>query len=76
MEPLALAAYSGATAVIFHYLNAVQPEPYMDEIFHIPQAQKYCQGNFREVSNRSSSPPVRSLIIISYFFFSSSGTPS
>ena len=51
LEPLALAAYSGATAILFQYLNAAQPEPYMDEIFHIPQAQKYCQGNFREVSN-------------------------
>uniref|UniRef100_A0A8C6UYI8 Dol-P-Glc:Glc(2)Man(9)GlcNAc(2)-PP-Dol alpha-1,2-glucosyltransferase n=1 Tax=Neogobius melanostomus TaxID=47308 RepID=A0A8C6UYI8_9GOBI len=25
-----------------------QREPYMDEIFHIPQAQKYCQGKFSE----------------------------
>ncbi|CAK9094465.1 unnamed protein product [Durusdinium trenchii] len=25
-----------------------QVEPYMDEIFHIPQAQKYCQGQFAE----------------------------
>ena len=26
-----------------------QPEPYMDEIFHIPQAQRYCDGRFKEV---------------------------
>ena len=25
------------------------PKPYMDEIFHIPQAQKYCAGNYTEV---------------------------
>ena len=24
---------------------------YMDEIFHIPQAQKYCNGTFSEVSS-------------------------
>ncbi|GMF19880.1 unnamed protein product [Phytophthora lilii] len=27
-------------------VNHVVPEPYMDEIFHVPQAQKYCQGRF------------------------------
>jgi len=26
-----------------------QPTAYMDEIFHIPQAQKYCNGSFEEV---------------------------
>ena len=26
-----------------------QAEPYMDEIFHIPQAQKYCVGRYSEV---------------------------
>ncbi|KAE9297150.1 hypothetical protein PF008_g23819 [Phytophthora fragariae] len=32
-------------------LNAVNntvPEPYMDEIFHIPQAQKFCEGHYDE----------------------------
>ena len=24
-------------------------KPYMDEIFHIPQVQQYCQGNFSHV---------------------------
>lgn len=28
--------------------QSVQPEPYMDEQFHIPQAQKYCQYEFHE----------------------------
>ncbi|CAH9100899.1 unnamed protein product [Cuscuta epithymum] len=27
-------------------VNRIVPDPYMDEIFHIPQAQKYCKGNF------------------------------
>lgn len=26
------------------------PAPYMDEVFHIPQAQKYCNGSFHEVN--------------------------
>lgn len=31
------------------YINYVQPKPYMDEVFHVPQAQQYCNGNFSSV---------------------------
>ncbi|KAK8708948.1 hypothetical protein V6N13_059983 [Hibiscus sabdariffa] len=27
-------------------VNRIVPDPYMDEIFHIPQAQRYCNGDF------------------------------
>lgn len=27
-------------------VNGVVPDPYMDEIFHIPQAQQFCRGDF------------------------------
>ncbi|KAK3031721.1 hypothetical protein RJ639_035307, partial [Escallonia herrerae] len=27
-------------------VNRIVPDPYMDEIFHVPQAQQYCKGNF------------------------------
>lgn len=37
------------TAVIFLQVEKFQHTPYMDEIFHVPQAQKYCAGNFTEV---------------------------
>ncbi|XP_046840095.1 putative Dol-P-Glc:Glc(2)Man(9)GlcNAc(2)-PP-Dol alpha-1,2-glucosyltransferase [Xenia sp. Carnegie-2017] len=30
------------------YLFGKQPDPYMDEIFHIPQVQKYCAHRFDE----------------------------
>lgn len=37
------------------YLNkmiySVQPGSYMDEIFHVRQTQKYCNGTYLEVSN-------------------------
>lgn len=33
------------------------PEPYLDEIFHIPQAQKYCQGRWSEWDNKITTPP-------------------
>lgn len=38
------------TLYIFNVIYEVQPLPFLDEIFHIPQAEKYCRGLFREVS--------------------------
>ena len=32
-------------------VSKYQPEPYMDEIFHIAQAQKFCDGRYSEVKN-------------------------
>lgn len=31
-------------------LDNRQSKPYMDEIFHVPQVQQYCKGNFFEVN--------------------------
>jgi alpha-1,2-glucosyltransferase len=43
------------TALLAHFLCLApwaflmrHGDPYMDEIFHIPQSQKYCRGNFTE----------------------------
>ncbi|KAI0477979.1 DIE2/ALG10 family-domain-containing protein [Xylaria cf. heliscus] len=33
------------------------PEPYLDEVFHIPQAQVYCQGRYYEWDNKITTPP-------------------
>ncbi|KAG2690543.1 hypothetical protein I3760_09G191800 [Carya illinoinensis] len=38
-------------------VNHIVPEPYMDEIFHIPQAQQYCKGNFRSWDPMITTPP-------------------
>lgn len=40
------AVYLAMTASIFTIMHSANPKPYMDEIFHIPQAQKYCNGSF------------------------------
>lgn len=32
-----------------YYFGQHVPQPYMDEIFHVPQAQQYCKGNYNEV---------------------------
>lgn len=52
MDPLALSvisAYAVTATIIATKLSEVIPLPYMDEIFHIPQAQRYCNGSFFEV---------------------------
>ncbi|TKS90984.1 Dol-P-Glc:Glc(2)Man(9)GlcNAc(2)-PP-Dol alpha-1,2-glucosyltransferase [Collichthys lucidus] len=36
------------SCLLFSRVTREQREPYMDEVFHIPQAQKYCQGKFNE----------------------------
>lgn len=38
------------TLYVFSVVYEVQPLPFLDEIFHIPQAVKYCRGQFSEVS--------------------------
>ena len=40
-----------AFSVCIHVLvSNVQETPYMDEVFHVPQTQEYCSGNFWKVS--------------------------
>ncbi|XP_014008246.1 dol-P-Glc:Glc(2)Man(9)GlcNAc(2)-PP-Dol alpha-1,2-glucosyltransferase [Salmo salar] len=36
------------SCLLFSKITRVQREPYMDEIFHVRQAQKYCYGKFNE----------------------------
>lgn len=47
--PLVTGTFTAVTYVFFVVVYTVQPKPFIDEAFHIPQAQKYCQGNFEEV---------------------------
>ena len=42
---------------IFIQFNTKQPQPYMDEIFHIPQAQKYCHFKFKEWDPKITTLP-------------------
>ncbi|KAH8555231.1 putative alpha-1,2-glucosyltransferase ALG10-B-like protein [Umbelopsis sp. PMI_123] len=38
-------------------VNAIVNEPYMDEIFHIPQAQRYCNGDYFAWDPMITTPP-------------------
>ncbi|KAK1241207.1 hypothetical protein MKX08_001181 [Trichoderma sp. CBMAI-0020] len=47
-------------AAAFLWLGVVSeivPEPYLDEVFHIPQAQRYCEGRFLEWDDKITTPP-------------------
>ena len=43
--------------VEFAIVNNAAPEPYIDETFHVPQCQEYCQGKFNEWNDKITTPP-------------------
>eukprot|EP01084_Bolivina_argentea_P102868 184295_1 len=46
------------TVVIFIYgINRNIKQPYMDEIFHIPQTQTFCQGKWNEYHEKITTFP-------------------
>ncbi|CAI9780123.1 unnamed protein product [Fraxinus pennsylvanica] len=47
-------------------VNRIVPEPYMDEIFHVPQAQQYCKGNFKSWDPMITTPPGLYLLSLAY----------
>lgn len=54
--------------LVLHYVTnsifSVVAKPYMDEIFHVPQAQKICNGNLTYYDPKLTTPP--GLYIVSY----------
>ncbi|KAK3486161.1 Dol-P-Glc:Glc(2)Man(9)GlcNAc(2)-PP-Dol alpha-1,2-glucosyltransferase [Neurospora hispaniola] len=49
-------------ALVNHYA----PEPYLDEVFHIPQAQTYCEGRYHEWDNKITTPPGLYLLSVGW----------
>ncbi|KAK5138358.1 hypothetical protein LTR08_003419 [Meristemomyces frigidus] len=45
-------------------VNRTVTEPYLDEVFHVRQAQQYCNGNFRVWDPKITTPP--GLYVLSY----------
>jgi alpha-1,2-glucosyltransferase len=54
LMPFGLAACSFAWMYV---VSNIVSEPYLDEIFHIPQAQTYCQGRFWDWDDKITTPP-------------------
>ncbi|KAH0851644.1 LOW QUALITY PROTEIN: hypothetical protein HID58_094589, partial [Brassica napus] len=58
MGRLAIAAITSLWVIpMSTIVNHIVPDPYMDEIFHVPQAQQYCNGNFRSWDPMITTPP-------------------
>ncbi|KAI8601738.1 glucosyltransferase [Dissophora ornata] len=55
--PLMAALHLLVLAAIAAQWTSVVPDPYMDEIFHVPQAQRYCQGDFWTWDPKLTTPP-------------------
>lgn len=55
--PSLVAGYGALTSALAFQITNLVPEPYMDEIFHIPQAQKYCKGSFKEWDDKITTLP-------------------
>jgi alpha-1,2-glucosyltransferase len=53
----AYGVYALVVAGIAQVINRVVPEPYMDEVIHIPQAQAYCKGHYATWDPRLTTPP-------------------
>lgn len=49
--------FCGLCVTVLKEFNAIIDEPYMDEPFHIPQAQAYCSGDFATWDPKLTTPP-------------------
>jgi len=62
------AIFFAVSAKIFLEFNSTLSSPYMDEIFHIPQAQNYCHGKYFHWNNKITTLP--GVYVFSQFFLS------
>ncbi|KAH6568365.1 hypothetical protein BASA60_008668 [Batrachochytrium salamandrivorans] len=60
--PLAIVVFSSLLGALTAIISRQVPDPYMDEIFHIPQAQQYCLGIFDQWDSKLTTPPGLYLI--------------
>ncbi|BGP03709.1 Dol-P-Glc:Glc(2)Man(9)GlcNAc(2)-PP-Dol alpha-1,2-glucosyltransferase [Rhodotorula toruloides] len=51
------AAWAAASVGVAMRINRTVGEPYMDEIFHVPQAQAYCRGDWKYWDPALTTPP-------------------
>ncbi|KAL2760138.1 glycosyltransferase family 59 protein, partial [Sodiomyces alcalophilus JCM 7366] len=49
-------------SIWYSTVNRHVPNPYLDEVFHIPQAQTYCRDKFFEWDDKITTPPGLYLI--------------
>lgn len=62
----------GVSTVLIMQMERVQVSPYMDEVFHIPQTQKYCDSKFGDWDPKITTPP--GLYVVSYLLLQAAAT--
>ncbi|KAL0950710.1 hypothetical protein HGRIS_007486 [Hohenbuehelia grisea] len=65
-------AFCAICVTVLKELNLAVDEPYMDEPFHIPQAQAYCRGEFSYWDPKITTPPglyIMSVLLKRIFMF-------
>ncbi|PPQ62790.1 hypothetical protein CVT24_000484 [Panaeolus cyanescens] len=65
-------AFAALCVTTLKEVNTLVDEPYMDEPFHIPQAQAYCRGDFGHWDPKITTPPglyIWSLLLKRVFMF-------
>ncbi|KAG8826024.1 glucosyltransferase [Serendipita sp. 401] len=71
-SPLFYVAFCAATVLVLKEVNSVVWEPYMDEPFHVPQAQAYCESKWEVWDPKITTPPglyMSAVIIRKIFMF-------
>ncbi|EPQ61060.1 glucosyltransferase [Gloeophyllum trabeum ATCC 11539] len=71
-SPMHHLVFTGICILVLRELNGIVTEPYMDEPFHVPQAQAYCRGEFSYWDPKITTPPglyVVSWVLKKIFLF-------
>lgn len=55
--PTAILLVAIVSTVWLQSVSQTVPEPYLDEVFHVRQAQVYCAGAFRQWDPKITTPP-------------------
>ncbi|KAH7104544.1 alpha-2-glucosyltransferase Alg10 [Auriculariales sp. MPI-PUGE-AT-0066] len=72
MGAILYSVFFGANVFVLKTVNSVVTEPYMDEPFHVPQAQAYCRGEWDVWDPKLTTPPglyVLSIVLNRLFMF-------
>ncbi|KAL8797647.1 MAG: hypothetical protein Q9182_007150 [Xanthomendoza sp. 2 TL-2023] len=59
-------AILGLSMLWHHHIEQVVPKPYLDEFFHVQQAELYLQGRFSEWHPKITTPPGLYLVSLAY----------
>ncbi|EJD04392.1 glucosyltransferase [Fomitiporia mediterranea MF3/22] len=66
------ALFCAASVILLKEINSSITEPYMDEPFHVPQAQAYCRGEWSTWDPKLTTPPglyILSVVLSKLFLF-------